>query len=110
MRGHARFFRRGRRLARQRGGALVASSNKETVRKVQEAWNENRLDDLDQYFATDFKANSNMGTAGPGLAGAKESQRMNGRGFSDRKAEVLDVIAEGHKVVLRNRPTGRHAG
>ena len=94
----------------KRGGVLVAASNKETLRKVQAAWNENRLDDLDQYFATDFKANSNMRTAEPGLAGAKESHRINSRIFSDRKVEVLDVIEEDDKVVLRNRATGRHTG
>ena len=92
------------------GGAVMAGSNKETVRKVQEAWNENRLDDLDQYFAPDFKANSNMRTAGPGLAGAKESHRTNSRIFSDRKVQILDLIEEGDKVVLRNRATGKHTG
>jgi ketosteroid isomerase-like protein len=103
-------FQDRRRLAMKWGGVLMAASNKETLRKVQAAWNENRLDDLDQYFATDFKANSNMRTAGPGLAGAKESHRRNSRIFSDRKVEVLDVIEEGDKVVLRNRATGRHTG
>jgi predicted ester cyclase len=88
----------------------VAGSNKETIRKVQDAWNENRLDDLDQYFADDFKANSNMGTAGPGLVGAKASHRMNSQVFSDRKVEIIDLIEEGDRVVLRNRATGKHTG
>jgi len=66
----------------------MATSNKETVRRVQEAWNQNRLDDLDQYFAPDFKANSNM----------------------ERKVEIIDIIEEGDKVVLRNRATGKHTG
>jgi len=92
------------------GGADMAISNKETVRKVQEAWNRNRLDDLDQYFAPDFKANSNMATAGPGLAGAKTSHRMNSQIFSERKVEIIDIIEEGDKVVLRNRATGKHTG
>jgi predicted ester cyclase len=88
----------------------MAGSNKETVRKVQDAWNENRLDDLDQYFAGDFKANSNMRTAGPGLVGAKASHRMNSQVFSDRKVEIIDLIEEGDRVVLRNRATGKHTG
>jgi predicted ester cyclase len=88
----------------------MAGSNKETVRKVQDAWNENRLDDLDQYFASDFNANSNMRNTAPGLAGAKESHRMNSRIFSDRKVQILDLIEEGDMVVLRNRATGKHTG
>jgi predicted ester cyclase len=94
----------------KKGGVLMAASNKETVRKVQAAWNENRLDDLDQYFAGDFKANSNMDTAGPGLAGAKASHRMNSQVFSDRRVEIIDLIEEGDRVALRNRATGKHTG
>jgi predicted ester cyclase len=88
----------------------MAASNKETIRKVQDAWNENRLDDLDQYFADDFKANSNMRTAGPGLAGAKASHQTNSQIFSGRKVEIIDLIEEGDKVVLRNHATGKHTG
>ena len=88
----------------------MAASNKEIVRKVQEAWNENRLDDLDQYFATDFKANSNLQTAEPGLAGAKASHRKTSQAFSDRNVQIIDLIGEGDKVVMRNRATGKHTG
>jgi hypothetical protein len=88
----------------------MAASNKETVRKVQAAWNDNRLDDLDQYFASDFKANSNDPNAAPGLAGAKTSFGKMNQIFSDRKAEIIDIIEEGDRVVIRNRVTGKHTG
>jgi predicted ester cyclase len=88
----------------------MAASNKETVRKVQAAWNENRLDDLDQYFAADFKANSNLQTAEPGLAGAKASHRKTSQAFSDRNVQIIDLIEDGDKVVMRNRATGKHTG
>ena len=88
----------------------MAASNKETVRKVQDAWNDKRLDDLDQYFAPDFKANSNDPNAAPGLAGAKASNKLMNQIFSDRSVQILDLIEEGDKVVMRNRATGKHTG
>jgi len=99
-----------RTLAMKRGGGVMAGSNKETVRKVQEAWNKNRLDDLDQYFASDFKANSNDPSGAPGLAGAKTAHAAMNRRMSDRNVQILEIIEEGDKVVLRNRATGKHTG
>jgi ketosteroid isomerase-like protein len=88
----------------------MAASNKETVRKVQDAWNEKRLDDLDQYFAPDFKANSNDPNAAAGLAGAKASFGQMNRIFSERKAQIVDLIEEGDRVVIGNRVSGKHTG
>lgn len=86
----------------------MAASNKETLRKVQEAWNQNRLDDLDQYFAPDFKANSNDPNGAPGLAGAKASHGMMNQTFSERRVQILDLLEDGDKVFMRNRATGKH--
>ena len=94
----------------ERGGAVVAGSNKETVRRVQEAWNQNRLDDLDQYFAPDFKANSNDPSGAPGLAGAKTAHGVMNQRMSDRNVQILELVEEGDKVVTRNRATGKHTG
>ena len=88
----------------------MAASNKDTVRKVQEAWNKNRLDDLDQYFAPDFKANSNDPSGTPDLAGAKTAHGVMNRLMSDRKVQILELIEEGDKVLARNRATGKHTG
>src|SRR6266850_751918 len=96
-----------RTLAMKRGGGVMAGSNKATLRKVQEAWNKNRLDDLDQYFAPDFKANSNDPSGAPGLAGAKTAHAAMNRRMSDRNVQILEVIEEGDKVVLRNLPLPR---
>ncbi|TMF80997.1 MAG: ester cyclase [Chloroflexi bacterium] len=94
----------------KRGGAVMAGSNKETVRKVQAAWNENRLDDLDQYFGPDFKANANDPRGGPGLAGAKAAHGLTNQVFSERKVQILELLEDGDKVFLRNRATGKHSG
>ena len=99
-----------RRLAMKWGGVLMAASNKETVRKVQEAWNQKRFDDLDQYFAPDFKANGNDPSGPPSLAAAKSSNRVMDQIFSERRVEILDLLEDGDKVFMRNRATGKHTG
>jgi predicted ester cyclase len=88
----------------------MAASNKEIVRKVQEAWSQNRLDDLDQYFAPDFKANGNDPSGPPSLAAAKAAHGMMNQTFSERKIQTLDLIEEGDKVFMRNRASGKHTG
>ena len=86
----------------------MASSNKETLRKVQEAWNQKRFDDLDQYFAPDFKANGNDPSGPPTLAAAKASNGTMNQIFSERRVEILDLLEDGDKVFMRNRATGKH--
>ena len=89
---------------------MGGGSNKETVKKVQEAWNQNRLDDLDQHFASDFKANGNNPSGPPSLAAAKASHEKMNQVFSERKVQILDMLEEGDKVFMRNRATGKHTG
>jgi ketosteroid isomerase-like protein len=88
----------------------VAASNKDTVRKVQEAWSQNRLADLDQYFAPDFKANGNDPSGPPTLAAAKAAHGMMNQTFSERKIQILDLLEDGDRVFMRNRATGKHTG
>ena len=88
----------------------MASSNKETLRKVQEAWNQKRFDDLDQYFAPDFKANGNDPSGPPTLAAAKASNGVMNQIFSERRVEILDLLEDGDKIFMRNRATGKHTG
>jgi len=99
-----------RRLAMKLGRCVMAGSNRETVRRVQEAWNENRLDDLDQYFAPDFAAHSNDPRGGPGLAGAKAAHALTNQIFSERKVQIIELLEDGDKVFMRNRATGKHTG
>ncbi|OLB97764.1 MAG: hypothetical protein AUI15_11750 [Actinobacteria bacterium 13_2_20CM_2_66_6] len=106
-----RHHMKGRRtLAVNEGGGVMAGSNKDTVRKVQDAWNKNRLDDLDQYFASDFKANAVDPSGPPGLAGAKTAHAAMNQRMSDRNVQILELIEEGDKVMTRNRATGKHTG
>ncbi|MDQ6900703.1 MAG: ester cyclase [Actinomycetota bacterium] len=87
----------------------MSEANKELVRKIQAAWNENATDDLDQYFAADFVAHSNVPGMPPGLPGGKAAHGMVSQFLLDRKVETLEMIAEGDKVLMRNRIIGTNA-
>jgi predicted ester cyclase len=87
------------------------ADNKEIVRRIEEAWDRNDLDALDQYFAPDFD-NAQSGTPGlpAGLAGSKLAHQGVMSAFPDRKATILDLVGDGDKVAVRVRVTGTNAG
>jgi ketosteroid isomerase-like protein len=84
----------------------MSEANKEIVRKIEDAWNSGRTDGLDQYFAADFVAHSNVPGMPPGLQGAKMAHGMVTQFLTDRKSEIVDLVAGGDKVFLRNRVSG----
>jgi predicted ester cyclase len=85
----------------------MSEANKEILKKIEAAWKSGRTDDLDQYFAPDFHAHSNVPGLGHGLEGAKQANGMVTQFLSDRKGEIIDLIAEGDKVLVRMRATGK---
>jgi len=89
----------------------VAGSNAAVVRAIEEAWDANKLDELDQYFAPGFD-NSQSGMPGlpPGLAGSKLAHQGTMQAFPDRKVEILDVLEDGDRVFVRNRVSGTNQG
>jgi len=89
----------------------MGKDNAGTVRAIEEAWDGNRLDDLDQHFAKNFD-NSRSASPGlpPGLAGAKMAHQGAMQSFPDRTVEILDIVADGDNVFVRNRVTGTNTG
>ena len=89
----------------------MTQDNASVVRSIEQAWDENRLDDLDAKFADDFD-NSTSATPGlpTGLAGAKLAHQGVMQSFPDRKVEILNVVAEGDLVFVRLRVTGTNQG
>jgi len=87
------------------------ADNKEIVRQIEEAWDRNDLNALDQYFAPDFN-NAQSGFPGmpPGLPGSKMAHTMSMTAFPDRKSTILDLIGEGDRVAVRARITGTNTG
>lgn len=84
----------------------MSEANKETVRKIEAAWSSNATDELDQYFATDFVAHSNVPGMAPGVEGAKQAHAMVTQFLTDRKSEIIELLAADDKVILRNRVRG----
>jgi predicted ester cyclase len=82
------------------------SDNKETVRRIEEAWDRNDLDALDRYFAPDFVAHSAVPGLPPGLAGAKMAHQGAMQAFPDRRVTIEEVIGEGELVAVRCRMRG----
>jgi ketosteroid isomerase-like protein len=87
----------------------MSEANKDVVRKIEAAWSRHATDELDQYFAPDFIARSNVPGMPPGLAGAKMAHGMVSQFLGDRKSEIVELIAGDDKVLLRNRITGTNA-
>jgi len=89
----------------------VAGGNAAVVRAIEEAWDEGKLDELDQHFAPGFD-NSQSGMPGlpPGLEGSKMAHQGTMQAFPDRKVEILDVLEDGDKVFVRNRVSGTNQG
>ena len=87
----------------------MSESNVEVVRKIEDAWKRNAVDELDQYFAPDFVAHSAVPGMPPGLAGAKMAHGMVTQFLTDRQGEIRDIFAAGDKVFLRVRVSGTNS-
>jgi predicted ester cyclase len=88
----------------------MSDKHKETVRKVEEAWDKDRLDDLDQHFHAKFHNHSRVPMLPFGLEGSKQAHKMAKGSFPDRKVEILDILAEDDRVMVRARITGTNKG
>ncbi len=85
--------------------------NKDIVRKVETAWVEGKLDQLDQYFAPGDHSHDRPPGVPQGLAGAKlMHQNLMMKTFQGRKLEQKDLFAEGDKVFVRNVISATYMG
>ena len=86
------------------------SDNKEIVRRIEEAWDRDDLDALDQHFAPDFVALSAVPGLPPGLEGAKMAHQASKQSFPDRRVTIEDITGDGELVAVRCRLTGTNQG
>jgi ketosteroid isomerase-like protein len=89
---------------------MPPKKNKEIIRKVEEAWDQSRLDDLDKYFDPNFRSDAGIPGMEPTLATAKMAHQASMVSFPDRKVQIMDMLAEGDKVAVRLRVTGSNLG
>jgi len=84
--------------------------NKGVVRRIEEAWNSNTVDALDELMAADFRNNAAPPGGPQGLAGAKLFHQQAMISFPDRQVTMQDIVAEGDKVAVRSRVRGTNKG
>jgi len=89
---------------------MGTQENKEVVRKIEEAWDSGKIDDIAQYFAPTFHNHSGVQGMPHDIDTIKMVHGMSMGAMPDRKIEILDLIAEGDKVVVRCRMSGTNSG
>jgi predicted ester cyclase len=89
---------------------MSVEENKQLVRRYQDIYNSNHLEELDDVMAADVRTPKIIPGFPPGLEGAKKVHELSLLGMTDFHTEILDMIAEGDKVVARVNITGLHTG
>jgi len=89
---------------------MPIEENKEIVRRYQEIYNSNNLEDLGEVLAEDLATPKMMAGMPPGLEGAKRVHETTLLGMPDWHTQIDDLIAEDDKVVARITMTGTHTG
>ena len=89
---------------------MSIEDNKNIVRRYQEIYNSNNLDQLSEVMAFDVLTPKLMPNMPPGLDGAKAVHQKTLIGMPDFHTEIQDLVAEGDKVVARVLMTGIHTG
>jgi len=84
--------------------------NKNIVRTVEQLWIDEKLDQLDQYFAPNDHSHDRPPFLPQGLAGAKIAHQGSMKSFKDRKLEMKDIFAEGDKVFVRSSFSAQYMG
>lgn len=89
----------------------VLEQNKELVRRFfEEVYNQGNYAFADSAVAADYKSHNRLGFEVLGPEGIKKAARAQRAAFPDQRSEILDLIAEGDKVVVRGRDTGTFTG
>jgi predicted ester cyclase len=89
----------------------MSEENKAVVRTVEEAWDRQDLDSLDQYFAPEFDNSASAVPGVPaGLEGAKMAHAAAMQSFPDRRVHIEELLADGDRVMVRARITGTNQG
>jgi len=87
----------------------MSEASKKVVHQIEEAWDSNQLDKLDAMFEPNFRQHA-AAVQPASLDSAKQMHQMSMQAMPDRKAEVIETIAEGDKVAVRVRLTGTNSG
>lgn len=85
-------------------------ANREIVRQYHQVWSDGKVANLEKFMSPDFVCHFIDGLEWKGIEGAKNSISSHKISFPDWHEEIVDIIAEGDKVVTRYKSTGTHKG
>ena len=89
---------------------MTVEENKQIVRRYQEIYNNNILDELSEVVLEGLLTPKIMPGVGEGLEGARKVHMTTLIGMPDWHTAIDDLIGEGDKVVARITMTGTHTG
>ena len=90
---------------------MSAEENKAVIRRlVEEVYNDNNLDVLDELVAQDVVNHSAVPEHKHGIEGFRHVNRWVRAAFSDAHYAIDDMIAEGDMVAVRITASGTHDG
>ncbi|MDP3313948.1 ester cyclase [Lutibacter sp.] len=84
--------------------------NREIVRQYHKVWSDGQVANLDKIMSPDFVCHFINGIEWKGIEGAKNTISSHKISFPDWNEKIVDIIAEGDKVVTRYKSTGTHQG
>jgi len=91
--------------------SAVQQNNKDVVlRSHNEVWNQARYELIPELYSEDYQCHFICGLEASGHEGAREFISGHHKAFPDWTEKVVDIIAEGDRVVTRYISTGTHAG
>ena len=85
-------------------------ANRDLVKRYHNVWSNGQIADLDKIMSPDFVCHFINGIEWKGIEGAKSEISVHRKSFPDWNEEIVDIIAEGDKVVTRYKSTGTQQG
>jgi predicted ester cyclase len=85
-------------------------ANREIVRSFHKVWSNGHVSVLDSLLSPDFVCHFINNIEWKGIEGTKTTITGHKKSFPDWNEEIVDIIAEGDKVVTRYKSTGTHQG
>ena len=89
---------------------MSVEENKKIVRRYQEIYNSNDLDELGEVVSEDLITPRIMPGIPTGIEGAKAAHRIMLAGFPDYQTVIEDLFAEGDRVAARITMSGTNTG
>jgi len=80
------------------------------LRSHEQVWNQKRYELIDELYAEDYQCHFICGLEASGRTGAREFISGHHQAFPDWTEKVVDVVADGDRVVTRYISTGTHKG